>query len=118
MRGIKRAIVIISMALALSMFTLLLFTVQAHFIKSNVKGVEYVKEAKGDVGLVYLCAAIAVGVSCIAAALALRAVVTAGFAAITERPEVGSSILILGGLAEGIAIYGLLVAILILTAAH
>ena len=72
----------------------------------------------GEVSLPCLSASIAVGLSCLAAAIALKGVVTAGFAAMVERPEIRSFVLILGGLAEGIAIYGLLIAILILTAAH
>ncbi|RLE62778.1 MAG: ATPase [Thermoprotei archaeon] len=64
--------------------------------------------------LVALSAAIAVASSTIASAMALRIVASAGFAASAERPELSSYLLILGGLAEGIAIYGLLVAILLL----
>ncbi|RLE73488.1 MAG: ATPase [Thermoprotei archaeon] len=64
--------------------------------------------------LVALSAAIAVASSTIASAMALRIVASAGFAASAERPELTSYLLILGGLAEGIAIYGLLVAILLL----
>lgn len=52
--------------------------------------------------------------STIAAGVALKAVATAGFAACVERPELRTWMLLFGGLAEGIAIYGLLVAILIL----
>ncbi len=52
--------------------------------------------------------------STVAAGVALKAVATAGFAACVERPELRTWMLLFGGLAEGIAIYGLLVAILIL----
>jgi len=65
-------------------------------------------------GLVALCAALAVIASTTASAMALRIVASAGFAASAERPELSSYLLILGGLAEGIAIYGLLVAILLI----
>lgn len=65
-------------------------------------------------GLVALAAGIAVAGSTIASGIALGNVASAGFAASVERPEVTSYLLILGGLAEGIAIYGLLVAILLL----
>jgi len=61
-----------------------------------------------------MAATIAVVASTIASSMALRAVATAGFAAYVERPDVKTWLLILGGLAEGIAIYGLLLAILIL----
>lgn len=64
--------------------------------------------------LIALSAGIAVTSSTIASAIALRTVASAGFAASAERPELTSYLLILGGLAEGIAIYGLLVAILLI----
>ena len=67
-----------------------------------------------DVGLVAVGAAMAVAGSCIGAGIALSAVASAGFAASVERPELKSYMLMLGGLAEGIAIYGLLIAILII----
>ncbi|MEM0493667.1 MAG: ATP synthase subunit C [Thermofilum sp.] len=75
-------------------------------------------EAAGGLGLAdaiaMLSAAIAVTSSTIASGIALRGVATAGFAAAAENPRLATWILIMGGLAEGIAIYGLLVAILIL----
>lgn len=61
-----------------------------------------------------LGAAIAVAGSTIASGIALGGVATAGFAAAAENPRLTTWMLIMGGLAEGIAIYGLLVAILIL----
>lgn len=59
-------------------------------------------------------AAIAVAGSTLAAGIALSSVAKAGLAAYVEKPDVKTWLLILGGLAEGIAIYGLLLAILIL----
>lgn len=67
-----------------------------------------------DIGLVAMSAALAVLGSCIGAGIALSAVASAGFAASVEKPELKSYMLLLGGLAEGIAIYGLLIAILII----
>uniref|UniRef100_A0A7C4B8T7 V-ATPase proteolipid subunit C-like domain-containing protein n=1 Tax=Thermofilum pendens TaxID=2269 RepID=A0A7C4B8T7_THEPE len=49
-----------------------------------------------------------------ASSLALREIARAGFAASAEKPELAVWIVVMGGLAEGIAIYGLLVAIIIL----
>ncbi|RLE71161.1 MAG: hypothetical protein DRJ43_00345 [Thermoprotei archaeon] len=62
----------------------------------------------------FLAAAIAITVACLSAGAAIYGVATSGFAASAERPELRTFMLILGGLAEGIAIYGLLVAIMIL----
>jgi len=62
----------------------------------------------------FVCAVVAVTASTAFAAVALRAVAIGGTALLTERPEAFGAVLLLGGLAEGVAIYGLLVAILIL----
>ncbi len=67
-----------------------------------------------NIGIATIAAGIAVTGSCIGAGIALRSVASAGFAASVEKPELKSWMFIMGGLAEGIAIYGLLIAILIL----
>ncbi|MDH3532752.1 MAG: ATP synthase subunit C [Gammaproteobacteria bacterium] len=61
-----------------------------------------------------LAAAIAAGASALGAAYAVAHVGSAAVGALTEKPELLGRVLILVGLAEGIAIYGLIVAILIL----
>lgn len=61
-----------------------------------------------------LAGAIAVAGSTLGAGYALGSVARGGFAAAAERPQLTVWLLIMGGLAEGIAVYGLLVAILIL----
>jgi V/A-type H+-transporting ATPase subunit K len=68
-----------------------------------------------NAALALFAASLSVVGSTIAAGWALRSVASAGFAAAAEKPEVATWMLIMGGLAEGIAIYGLLVAILIIT---
>jgi V/A-type H+-transporting ATPase subunit K len=65
-------------------------------------------------GLGLIGAAIAVAGSCIGAGIAIYGAASAGAAAIAERPETSVWVLILAGLGEGVAIYGLLIAILIL----
>jgi V/A-type H+-transporting ATPase subunit K len=64
-----------------------------------------------------LSAALAVGVSALAAAYAVGRVGSAAVGALAEKPELMGRLLILVGLAEGIAIYGLIIAILILNRA-
>lgn len=59
-------------------------------------------------------AAAATGISALAAGYAVAAVGSAGIGALAERPELLGRVLVLVGLAEGIAIYGLIVSILIL----
>ena len=61
----------------------------------------------------FMAAAIAVGLSALAAGYAVAQVGSAAVGALAEKPELLGRILILVGLAEGIAIYGLIVAILI-----
>ncbi|MEO5345101.1 MAG: ATP synthase subunit C [Magnetococcus sp. YQC-9] len=65
-------------------------------------------------GMGYLAAALATGISALAAGYAVANVGAAAIGAITEKPELLGRMLILVGLAEGIAIYGLIVSILIL----
>ena len=62
----------------------------------------------------YIGAALAVGASTIGAGIAVGLVGAAAMGAISERPEVAGRALIFLGLAEGIAIYGLIIAIMIL----
>ena len=62
----------------------------------------------------YAAAALATALSALGAGFAVANVGTAAVGAITEKPELFGRMLILVGLAEGIAIYGLIVSILIL----
>lgn len=66
------------------------------------------------VGFAFLAASICVGLGCIGAAIAVSVVGSAAMGAVAERPELMGRSLIYVGLAEGIAIYGLIVAIMIL----
>ena len=59
-------------------------------------------------------AGLAVGLCGIGAGLAIHGSTSAGLAAMVERPELTTWVLVFAGLGEGIAIYGLVVAILIL----
>jgi V/A-type H+-transporting ATPase subunit K len=61
-----------------------------------------------------MAAAVAVGMGSLGAAIAVAAVGSAAMGAMSEKPELGGRALIFLGLAEGIAIYGLIVAIMIL----
>ncbi len=59
-------------------------------------------------------AAIATGLSSLGAGLAVAKVGAAAIGALAEKPELFGRLLIFVGLAEGIAIYGLIVSVLIL----
>jgi V/A-type H+/Na+-transporting ATPase subunit K len=67
-----------------------------------------------DKAMGYWAAAIAVGLSCLGAGIAVSHVGSAAMGALSEKPELTGRALIFVGLAEGIAIYGLIVAIMIL----
>ncbi len=62
----------------------------------------------------YLSAALATGLSSLGAGIAVASVGAAAIGALAEKPELLGRLLILVGLAEGIAIYGLIISVLIL----
>lgn len=62
----------------------------------------------------FVAAAAATGMSSLAAGYAVGHVGSAGVGAMAEKPELFGRILVMVGLAEGIAIYGLIISILIL----
>ena len=62
----------------------------------------------------FLASAVAVGLGCVGAGIAVAYVGAAAVGAISEKPEMTGKALIFVGLAEGIVIYGLIVAIMIL----
>lgn len=69
---------------------------------------------EGAVGWGFLAAAISTGLSALGAGVAVSNVGSAAIGAMAEKPEILGRTLIVIGLAEGIAIYGLIVSILIL----
>lgn len=62
----------------------------------------------------FLSAAVVTGLSALAAGIAVAYVGAAAVGAMSEKPEIAGRALIYVGLAEGIAIYGLIIAIMIL----
>jgi V/A-type H+-transporting ATPase subunit K len=107
--GILAAIVIPSVAIAL-------FSVQLVFgATAKAAQVALPTEFYSQYGIGLMSAAIAVGGSCVGAGIAIYGAASAGAAAIAERPESSIWVLILAGLGEGVAIYGLLIAIIILS---
>jgi len=74
--------------------------------------------AQGDAASVsgwgYLGAALSAGLGCLGAGIAVAIVGSSALGVVGEKPEMLGSTLIFLGLAEGIAIYGLIIALLIL----
>jgi V/A-type H+-transporting ATPase subunit K len=62
----------------------------------------------------FASAAVAAGLAALGAGYAVAQVGTAALGALAEKPDLFGRVLVMVGLAEGIAIYGLIVAILIL----
>ncbi|PIS28264.1 MAG: ATPase [Candidatus Marinimicrobia bacterium CG08_land_8_20_14_0_20_45_22] len=80
------------------------------------ENVQNVAPEKSDISTKwgFITAAFAVGIGSLAGGLAVGYVGAAAMGAIGERPELAGRALIFVGLAEGIAIYGLIIAIMIL----
>jgi V/A-type H+-transporting ATPase subunit K len=62
----------------------------------------------------YFAAALAVGLSCIAGGIAVGQIGAAAMGAMSENPELSGKALPYAGLAEGICLWGFLVALLII----
>lgn len=76
---------------------------------------EAVEAAAASAGaLKYIAAAIAVGLACIAGGIAVGKIGAAAMGAMSENAELSGKALPFVGLAEGICLWGMLVAVLIL----
>jgi V/A-type H+-transporting ATPase subunit K len=62
----------------------------------------------------YFAAALAVGFSCIAGGIAVAQIGSAAMGALSENPDISGKALLYVGLAEGICLWGFLVAMLVL----
>ena len=71
------------------------------------------KTAKAN-GIGMIAAAIATGLACIGSGIAVAVVASSAVGAISEDPSLLGKTIIFAGLAEGIAIYGLIISIMIL----
>ncbi len=71
-------------------------------------------ETTGGSGLGFIAAALSTGLATIGAGYAVGAVGSSALGAVSEDPKILGKTLIFVGLAEGIAIYGLIISILII----
>ncbi|NOY80825.1 MAG: hypothetical protein GXP31_07445 [Kiritimatiellaeota bacterium] len=76
--------------------------------------VETVQEKSAEHAAIFYAIAISVGASCLAAGYAVGKVGAAALGAAAEHPELMGRALIFVGLAEGIAIYGLIIAVMLI----
>ena len=105
------AIWLIGTALVSTAATLFLFWTPAAASEAETAGKLL---PDGAVQWGFLAAALATGLSSLGAGIAVGSVGSAAIGALAEKPELLGRTLILVGLAEGIAIYGLIISILIL----
>ena len=105
------ALLALSLLLGLASTALLLWAPQA-----QAAGEAAAATLKGaiDHSWVFIGAALATGLSSLGAGFAVAKVGAAAVGALAEKPELFGRLLIFIGLAEGIAIYGLIVSILML----
>ena len=80
-----------------------------------VQGSTQTKKAPDEAwGMALLAAAVSTGLATIGAGIAVSMVGSAALGAMAEKPEIMGRSIIFVGLAEGIAIYGLIISIMIL----
>ena len=79
------------------------------------ENVEEGTEKASNSGLGLVAAALAIGLSAIGSGIAVAVVASAAVGAISENPSLLGKTVIFAGLAEGIAIYGLIIAIMIIS---
>ena len=95
--------------------TLIACTCAAIFAQEAEAAEEAAANAGGlSAGIKYLAAAIAVGLACIAGGIAVAKIGSSAMGAMSENPELSGKALPFVGLAEGICLWGMLVAVLIL----
>ncbi|HXV33923.1 MAG TPA: ATP synthase subunit C [Gaiellaceae bacterium] len=110
-RGLKR-LVAVNLVLALAALGVL-----AGLLFGAVEPAQAQAEAAqtaDDTWAAWLGASIAVAGSAIGAAIAVAYTGAAALAAISEKPEIFGRAMVIVGLAEGIAIYGLVIAIILI----
>ena len=93
---------------------ILLFTVVLGSVFGQEAQAAGETEATSAASWKYIAAALSVGISCIAGGIAVGQIGSAAMGAMSENPELSGKALPYAGLAEGICLWGFLVALLIL----
>ena len=107
---LKRRAVLVLMAAAMPFLTAALVAAA----NAQAKSPDAVPVSPEIVKWGFMAAAVVAGLAAIGAAYAVAVVGAAAMGAVAEKPETAGRALIFVGLAEGIAIYGLIIAIMIL----
>ncbi|MGB7932679.1 MAG: ATP synthase subunit C [Gammaproteobacteria bacterium] len=111
-RRIKAVPIWLAGAAAISLAATLIFWWSSAIAAESGSAVTALPE--GAIQWGFMAAALATGLSSLGAAFAVANVGSAAIGAMAEKPELLGRALIMVGLAEGIAIYGLIISILIL----
>jgi V/A-type H+-transporting ATPase subunit K len=98
----------------LFLLTMLLMMALALFAQEAAQTAEEPAQNASTQVWKYFAAALAVGISCIAGGIAVGQIGSAAMGAMSENPELSGKALPYAGLAEGICLWGFLVALLIL----
>ena len=93
-----------------SVFGLLLFAI----VPNAISAASTAAAPSATNGMAYLGAALSTGLSCIGSGIAVGQAGSAAIGAISEDSSIMGKMMIILGLAEGVAIYGLVISILIL----
>ena len=108
---LKKVVIFGSVILGLS----LIFTfVLTGNVFAEEKGTQQQDNNSIVLGLKYIGAALAVGLAAIGAGIAVGPIGVSAISVIAEKPDMFGTVIIFIGLAEGIAIYGIAIAVLIL----
>lgn len=112
-----RTVMLVNMALIFGILmtaTIMMFAGGRVFASDVGTAAEATAGSTADSGLRYLAAALSTGLATIGTGIAVAASASAALGAISEDSSLLGKTIIFVGLAEGIAIYGLIVSILIL----
>lgn len=108
------ALVLLGAGLAVMAIAVTAGSAFAADVPAGTPDVAAVAQESGSSDMALLAASIAVAGSSIGAAIAVAYTGAAALAAMSERPELFGRAMVIVGLAEGIAIYGLIVAIILI----
>ena len=117
--GFKKKMVVMKSIIAIVFLSVLLFSAisavaQMHQEPQSPEQEQTSRPHPDTIKYGFLSAAIAVGLGSVGAGIAVGYVGSAAMGTIGEKPELATRALLFVGLAEGIAIYGLIISIMIL----
>ncbi|QCX33036.1 ATPase [Caloramator sp. E03] len=112
-KGVKANKKVVKRALKINLCSLI--PVLTGIIVTSIPKVAYAEGVmSSSSGLGFIAAALSTGLAAVGAGIAVAAVGSSALGAVSEDPKILGKTLIFVGLAEGIAIYGLIISIMIL----